>query len=307
MLIADYCAGGSSICPGIDNCNMCIIFVHTDPHCESSDYKLIIAANRDESFHRPSKQAEFLPENSDVLCGIDLAFGEKDGGTWFGVNKTGKFGFVTNYLTSNSHGDLMESGISRGSVVKNYLLSNVSVNSYIESSLAKTKIRPFNFIGGQVLSSSNEIELFYYSNFDETSPYRLDPGSYCLAGTKLGVQWKKIVLGSEIFDETLKNSNKDPTALSNILLDDLLSNKTILYPDQLVIDQSGVRLSEDFLKYYCSIMVDGIPDYGTRTQTVVLVDKNNHLYFTENNIAHSDSGFASWHKNVYDFPLRLNA
>ncbi|HAW81579.1 MAG TPA: hypothetical protein DCX27_18880, partial [Balneola sp.] len=50
-------------------------------------YKLIVAANRDEFYQRPTRAAQFWTDEQlpDILAGKDL----KANGTWMGVSKTG--------------------------------------------------------------------------------------------------------------------------------------------------------------------------------------------------------------------------
>ena len=276
---------------------MCIVFLHSDPLCQNG-YKLIIAANRDENLLRPSKEADFMFDNSDVLCGIDLKLGV-EGGTWLGVTKTGKFGFLTIYLTSEAKGE----GASRGFIVKDYLYSDMCVNDYIHKCLVKKRFRPFSFIGGQL--TSEDIELCYYSNCDEASPIRLENGLFTLACTSLGTQWKKVALGTDIFASAVRNPSQNPAQLTDFLITKLLSNSTNLYPDPLVSKQNKSNFSDAFLQSYCSIMMTGLLKYGTRSQTVVLVNKNNRMFFTENNMIKDECGIWTWKRKTYNFSLNL--
>ena len=57
------------------------------------NYKLILAANRDEFFERPTEKAAFWDQEQNLLAGKDL----QQGGTWLGLTKQGRFSAVTNY------------------------------------------------------------------------------------------------------------------------------------------------------------------------------------------------------------------
>uniref|UniRef100_A0A8D2B858 Transport and golgi organization 2 homolog n=1 Tax=Sciurus vulgaris TaxID=55149 RepID=A0A8D2B858_SCIVU len=77
---------------------MCIIFFKFDPHPVSKNaYRFILAANRDEFYHRPCKLADFWGNNNEILSGLDMEEG-KEGGTWLGISTRGKLGALTNYL-----------------------------------------------------------------------------------------------------------------------------------------------------------------------------------------------------------------
>ena len=69
---------------------MCLLLIayKTNPN-----YKLIVAANRDEFYERPAAPANFWQEHPFLLAGKDL----KAGGTWMGITEGGKFAAITNY------------------------------------------------------------------------------------------------------------------------------------------------------------------------------------------------------------------
>jgi len=69
---------------------MCLILFAYNTH---PSYRLILAANRDEFYDRPSTPADFWGKHPQVLAGIDL----KEKGTWLGVTREGKFAAITNY------------------------------------------------------------------------------------------------------------------------------------------------------------------------------------------------------------------
>lgn len=59
---------------------MCLVTLAFQSHPK---YPLIVVANRDESYERPSAEAAFWSDHPDLLAGRDL----EAGGTWFGVNR----------------------------------------------------------------------------------------------------------------------------------------------------------------------------------------------------------------------------
>jgi uncharacterized protein with NRDE domain len=69
---------------------MCLVFIAWRVH---PDYPLVVAANRDEFFARPTAPAAFWTEAPDVLAGRDL----EAGGSWMGITRGGRFAALTNF------------------------------------------------------------------------------------------------------------------------------------------------------------------------------------------------------------------
>jgi len=69
---------------------MCLILLAWEMHAV---YPLILAANRDEFYERPSAPAAFWAGAPDLLAGRDL----KAGGTWLGITRSGRLAAITNY------------------------------------------------------------------------------------------------------------------------------------------------------------------------------------------------------------------
>src|SRR5574337_489540 len=69
---------------------MCLILVAWRAH---PDFPLVVAANRDEFFARPTTRAAWWSEPPGLFAGRDL----QAGGTWLGVNREGAFAGLTNF------------------------------------------------------------------------------------------------------------------------------------------------------------------------------------------------------------------
>ena len=68
---------------------MCIIFVAKNVH---SSVPLIIAANRDEYYARPTQSPDWWEDAPHLFAGKDL----QAGGTWLGYNKQNRVAGITN-------------------------------------------------------------------------------------------------------------------------------------------------------------------------------------------------------------------
>lgn len=51
---------------------MCILFVQVDPNPKEGGYRVIVASNRDEYYHRPALDAQWCEEN--ILGGMGDVF-----------------------------------------------------------------------------------------------------------------------------------------------------------------------------------------------------------------------------------------
>jgi len=69
---------------------MCILFAAIEQH---PDFPLIIAANRDEFFNRPSQGLHYWEDYPNILAGRDMMAG----GSWLGVNYNDRITAVTNF------------------------------------------------------------------------------------------------------------------------------------------------------------------------------------------------------------------
>ena len=158
---------------------MCLIFLAWHVH---PDYPLVVAANRDEFFARPTAAAGFWPDAPQVLAGRDL----EAGGTWMGITRSGRFAALTNFRDPAQ----VRAGVpSRGALVADYLLGTASPGGYLQQTTAiGSKCYGYNLLLGDGRG------LYYYSNREgEIRP--LQPGLYGLANHLLDTPWEKVELG----------------------------------------------------------------------------------------------------------------
>ena len=231
---------------------MCLIFAAINYH---PVYKLIIAANRDEFYNRKTAAANYWQDYPNVLGGRDL----QAGGTWMAMTKGGKISMLTNYRDPPN---IMRDAPSRGFLVADYLEKNIDAGSYLES-LQPAKYNGFNLILGTI------DELWYLSNYKDGIT-KLDNGLYGLSNHLLDTPWPKVVRGKKKLVPILGKSGLTTEELMEFLYDDEVATKDL--PNTGVTPELERALSSMFIK---------TPGYGSRCSTVVLVDKENRVQFSE--------------------------
>lgn len=156
---------------------MCIIFFKFDPRPASKNaYRLILAANRDEFYHRPSKLADFWGNDNEILSGLDMEEG-REGGTWLGISTRGKLGALTNYLQPQLDRDTR----GRGELVTNFLTTDMDSLSYLKKVSQEGHLyNGFNLIAADLSTAKGDV-ICYYGNRGEPEPIVLTPGEPGLA------------------------------------------------------------------------------------------------------------------------------
>ena len=253
---------------------MCLLLLALDSH---PSYELLIAANRDEFYDRPTRAAEFWAEQPDILGGKDL----RGGGTWFGITKSGKFAAVTNYRDPDT---LKDNAPSRGELVSAYLKGSFDPREYLSELVGKANLyNGFNLIIG------HRKEVYWYSNYGE-GIRKIEPGIHGLSNHLLDTTWPKVVRGKEKLERLVKDQNDiDPETVFKILLDNLK-------PDDKDLPDTGVDL--EWERILSPIFISS-PSYGTRSSTVVLVSHKGEVVFFERNFNAS-----SQHKNTLKYSFR---
>lgn len=234
---------------------MCLIFFSLKQH---PTYKLIVAANRDEFYNRKTAAAHFWEDHPAILGGRDL----EAGGTWMAMNKSGRISLLTNYRDPQN---INPHAPSRGQLVSDYLLTNNDAKTYLESIDKNGKVyNGFNLIVGDSES------LWYYSNYRKGIT-EIKPGFYGLSNHLLETPWPKVIRGKEKLKPIFAQKQIDPEQVFDILYDGERAADEKLPDTGLTLERERA-LSSMFIK---------TENYGSRCTTVVLVDYNNHVLFSE--------------------------
>lgn len=234
---------------------MCLLFLSIDNH---PNYKLILAGNRDEFYNRKTASARFWQDHENILGGRDL----EAGGTWLAMTRQGRVAMVTNYRDPQN---INPHAPSRGHLVSDFLLNGEYPGEYLKRVSGNGKVyNGFNLIVG------NQNELWYYSNYGK-GVEKLAPGFYGLSNHLLETSWPKVVRGKEKIRPLINAPVIDPEKVLDVLYDNQVAADELL-------PRTGLPLE---LERAVSSMFIKSEGYGSRCSTVVLIDKNNQVLFTE--------------------------
>ncbi len=245
---------------------MCLILLAWDSH---PDYSLIVAANRDEFYDRPSAPADFWADAPSILGGRDL----RAGGTWLGIDRRGRFAAVTNYRQGQREPAAQH---SRGRLVSDFLTMELQPRAYIEQvEQAADRYNGFNLIVG------DGRELHYFSN-REGVPRPLNPGVYGLSNHLLDSPWPKVTSGKTALRALVQRGG--PGLVNDLFTS--LSDRS--QPADHLLPETGISREWERLLSAAFISSDG---YGTRSSTVVLVGRDGRVVFAERSFGpRGDSG-----------------
>ncbi|XP_036383250.1 transport and Golgi organization protein 2 homolog isoform X2 [Megalops cyprinoides] len=271
---------------------MCIIFFKFDPRPASKNaYRLILAANRDEFYHRPSKAADFWGSGNEILSGLDLEEG-KEGGSWLGISKRGRLAALTNYLEGRTNPDAQ----GRGFLVSNFLTDNMDSYSYLRKVSSEGHLyNGFNLITAEF--KAKEDTVCYYGNKGNTEPIHLKPGIYGLSNSLLETPWRKLQHGKRLFTSVVSRSLPSEGLVQELL--QILNNEELQTPDPAQESQ-GEGYSKSMLQALSAVCVRS-PGYGTRTNTIILIDATGNVTFTERNMLNCD--VTQWSTRSFHFKL----
>jgi uncharacterized protein with NRDE domain len=240
---------------------VCLVVFALDFHPR---YRLIMAANRDEFLDRPTLAAAYWDDFPHVLAGRD----QLCGGTWLGVTTDGRLAAVTNFRDPAR--DIETPHFSRGTLPAGYLTKAVTPQAYLETLSTK----PGDYNGFNLIVADRE-ELWYYSNRGNAGPIRVAPGVHGLSNHLLDTPWPKVTTSKNCLEHIIREDRVSPEALLEILSD------TTPFHDHLLPD-TGVGKERERMLSPRFISGD---TYGTRSSTVILMDREGGIYFKERSYA----------------------
>lgn len=232
-------------------------------HGVHKQYPFILVANRDEFYSRPTASASYWQGAPSIFGGRDL----KGGGGWLGVSRHGKLAAITNFRDPRA---INSDAPSRGAIVKTFLEGAGSANDFfIDLNNAASCYNGFNLI------AHSGSDLYYYTNkpngFDPCR--RLNAGVYGVSNHYLDTPWPKLERAKKALEQQVRTSDStlDAEALFEFMTDQTM-------PPDDVLPRTGIELERERMLSTAFIET---ADYGTRSTSVVLMDRNGDFLFSE--------------------------
>ena len=236
---------------------MCLILF---AHRTHPDYPLVIAANRDEYYVRPSAKAAFWQDHPHILAGRDL----EGMGTWLGVTRKGRFAALTNFRDPSER---KSDAPTRGELVSGFLKSDMEARSYLnELAPLASQYNGFNLLAG-------DTDKVYFFSSREGVVRQVPPGVHGLSNHLLDTPWPKVVLGKQRLQAALDD---EPNAEALL---EMLHDREPAKPGEL----PDTGIGADMERVLSPALIVS-PQYGTRASTVVLFGSDGAISFNERTV-----------------------
>jgi len=232
---------------------MCLALFALDAHPR---YALVVAANRDEYHARPASPAAWWDEG--WLAGRDL----RAGGTWFGVTRSARWGFVTNVREPSRHDPNAPSrGVLVPAVLGDPAPPSASVGRIVAGAAAQNG---FNLVAGSAGGAT------WGSNRGVVSQ-GLPAGIHGLSNAAIDTPWPKVTRTKAALAAWCDAGEANIAPLFAMLAD------TRMAPDG-ELPSTGVTLERERLLSSPFIVSAG---YGTRCSTLLTVTRDGNAHFIE--------------------------
>ncbi|MBC9252652.1 hypothetical protein A9179_20500 [Pseudomonas alcaligenes] len=216
---------------------------------------LVLAANRDEFYNRPSQALAEWPDAPGVYAGRDL----QAGGTWLGVSADGRFAALTNIRDPRQ----TQGPRSRGELPVDFLRGQLTPLDYLSQVCGRLdQYSGFNLLLG-------DRHALYFFNSDEGQPRQLEAGLYGLSNADLDTPWPKVLRATAYLAEALDDAQ--PHALLELLRDRS-------QPPRVLLPDTGIGVDWELL--LSSIFIVG-PGYGTCASSALLLGADGRVELVE--------------------------
>jgi len=308
---------------------MCILLTTN----ANKDYPFILISNRDEYFKRATQCATFHTFNNKnirILSPLDMA--RKDHGTWIALNpENHKFAILVNFreglkeaINPVSRGVLPLDYVISDADSRNGFLNELSIR-YNDSELLQ-KIGGFNLLFGNLDSTKTSCSSFDIISNKNTADFKIftsNKGEYHgLSNSSFDEPWEKVKIGEEKLKQVIEDYNlnsENEVSYSNISSPSCKDELITKLFELLSYNTLG-NITQDFqgnfenIKNTIFVPPLKVRDfnrnnplageyYGTRTQTIIMVDKIGHVTYIEKNLHSSDDLNEQPHLQTYEFDI----
>jgi uncharacterized protein with NRDE domain len=260
---------------------MCLSAIALDPG--HPRFTFVVAANRDEFHDRPTAPLAWWDEDERILAGRDL----QAGGSWLGMSRSGRFALLTNV-----RGPQVNAGPSRGTLVVDWLRSDMSAQTFRAT---HREHGAYNLIVADFARGG-----CWWLNPALAAPQALETGLHGLSNALLDTPWQKV--------ERLKlrvaaaiDDSADGAALAQRLLDALADDRVA---DDDDLPQTGVALEIERALSAAFIRMPKLRSggYGTRCSTVVISDAAGHTQVWERSFDREGQPSGTRHEHLIGWP-----
>ena len=223
-------------------------------------HRLVVAANRDEYYGRPTAPLSRWSDRQSVIAGRDL----EGGGTWMGLTRSGRWAALTNVRIPGE----APGARSRGELVVDFLegAGGGSAMSYLQA-----LSRGEDVYGGFNLVVADPSGVYYWSNRAGAPPSAVAPGIHGISNAGLDTPWPKVERGKAALAAMIE---RGAVTTENLL--ELLSDRQG-YADAALPD-TGVGI---VVERALAPLLVAMPGYGTRSSTALLVGRDRRASISE--------------------------
>ncbi|MEM6818328.1 MAG: NRDE family protein [Pseudomonadota bacterium] len=235
---------------------MCLIMLAWRKH---ADIPLLLAANRDEAFARPSTELHEWQDPDGIVGGRDTLAG----GAWLAIHKNGRFGVVTNFREPEPPTAVR----SRGELIPMWLSGGHKQPEFA----AKLEAAGQQYAGFNLLYGDRD-SLFYATN--RAKDYAQGPlpaGTYALSNALLDTPWPKVTAARAYTQSAILLGSDDADHYFTFLRDRTQA------PDEVLPAEPGALERRRLLS---APFILG-EQYGTRCSTLLSVRRDHQVTMTE--------------------------
>ena len=228
----------------------------------SSEFPLVLAANRDEYHARPTQALHTWGDVPGLMAGRD----SRAGGTWLGIDHGLRVAAITNLREPPGP---RTGARSRGLLPVEFLSGDVGPAEWLRRIASnRTRYDGFNLVAG-------DSEELWFLNSRSEQPRAIAPGVHGVSNGDLDCDWPKVRKGRAGLERLLGHGTQDAQRLAESLFE-LLADRSVPPDPELPDTGIGVewerRLAPAFVR---------AGEYGTRSSSVILVDERDGIRFIE--------------------------